>query len=86
LLQQPDGNHAVLAVRDGRLQRVPVRLGLAGLAMSEVTAGLVAKDRVLAGAGALTAIAEGDRVRVEFESPPPAGADASRRELPVKFD
>jgi HlyD family secretion protein len=86
LLQQADGTRAVLAVRDGRVRRVPVRLGLTGLAMSEVTQGLAAKDVVLASAAAITAVAEGDRVRVGLESPPSAGSDATRRELPVNLD
>jgi HlyD family secretion protein len=86
LVQQPDGTRAVLAVREGRLHRVPVRLGLTGLAMSEVAVGLTAKDEVLAGAAGITTVAEGDRVRVELESLPPTGADATRRELPVNLD
>src|SRR5690606_40703058 len=42
----------VLRVREGRVQRVEVRLGLRGLAMTEVLEGLEEGDRVLA-AGAL---------------------------------
>src|SRR5690606_19358814 len=38
---------SVLRVRDGRVQRTPVRLGLRGLAMSEVLEGLEPGDRVL---------------------------------------
>lgn len=77
----------VLRVRDGRVQRVPVRLGLRGLAMSEVVEGLAAGDRVVA-AGALDAAtlpADGDRVRIEGQPAPVAG-DARRGEVPVQFD
>jgi HlyD family secretion protein len=78
---------AVLAVRSGRLVRVPVRLGLKGLAMTEVTAGLAAGDVVLAGAAKVAGVKEGGRVRVALEALPEAGSDtASRRELPVSFD
>jgi HlyD family secretion protein len=85
LLQQPDGTHAALVVRDGHLQRVAVRLGLTSLAVSEVLDGVVAGDEVLAGAAGINAVAGGDRVRVSRE-PLPAGLDATRRELPVNFD
>jgi HlyD family secretion protein len=64
-----------------------VTLGLRGLAMSEVVAGLRAGDRVLA-ASALAADAlpaDGDRVRIAAQTLP-AGDSATRRELPVKFD
>ena len=82
---------SVLRVRDGRVQRVPVRLGLRGLAASEVLEGLAAGDRVLAAAALDPAAlpADGDRVRIEDHPMPApgsaAGADTSR-ELPVKFD
>jgi HlyD family secretion protein len=64
-----------------------VTLGLRGLAMSEVTAGLRAGDHVLAASGlAADALpADGDRVRIESQ-PPPSGDSATRGELPVKFD
>lgn len=78
----------VLAVRDGRVEEVAVRLGLRGLTASEVTAGLADGDRVLAGGRA--AAAPGQRVRVA-ERPAPsatsAAADAAtRRELPVPLE
>lgn len=80
------GAAAVLAVRDGRVARLPVKLGLAGAAMTEVTAGLAAGDVVLAGA-ATVALPEGARVRANLEPLPAAGAaESSRRELPVAFD
>ncbi|TKS52892.1 efflux RND transporter periplasmic adaptor subunit [Luteimonas yindakuii] len=89
LLDDDDGSDraAVLRVRDDRVQRTPVRLGLRGLAMSEVLEGLQAGDRVLA-AGALAADAvpeDGTRVRVEGQPAPQAG-HATRGELPVAFD
>src|SRR5690606_14840111 len=50
----------VLAVRDGRAERVAVTLGLRGLALTEVIAGIGAGERVL-GLGATAAdIADGD--------------------------
>lgn len=85
LLSLPDGSRAVLAVRDGRVRRVAVRVGLASLVMSEVVEGLAAGDQVLADAARLQDVAEGDRVRTG-QQPVPIGPDATRRELPVKFD
>src|SRR5690606_35358550 len=89
LLDSQDGSDqaAVLRVRDGRVQRTPVRLGLRGLAMSEVLDGLQAGDRVLA-AGALGNEAlpeDGSRVRIEDQPAPQAG-QATRGELPVALD
>ena len=52
----------VIAVRDGKVQRLPVTLGLRGLAMSEIVAGLAAGDTVLA--DATLALADGSRVRI----------------------
>ena len=77
----------VLRVREGRVQRVEVRLGLRGLAMTEVLEGLEEGDRVVA-AGALDPErmpAEGDRVRIVAQAAPEAG-DARSGELPVQFD
>jgi HlyD family secretion protein len=89
LLDARDGSDAatVLVVRDGRVRRTAVTLGLRGLAMSEVTSGLRAGDHVLAASGlAADALpADGDRVRIESQ-PPPSGDSATRGELPVKFD
>ena len=87
-LGEVNGDQAqVWLVRDNKVYRQPVTLGLRGLAMSEVIDGLSAGDRVLAdGSAALT---DGTRVRVTVR-PSPLGnnsADAdSRNELPVKFD
>lgn len=85
LLAQPDGTYAVLAVRDGRVKRIPVRLGLTSLALSEVVDGLAPDEEVLAGAASVSGVTDGDRVRVSRESLPASG-DATRRELPVNFN
>ncbi len=81
-----DGNRATLwLVSDGRATRREVTLGLRGLAMTEVTAGLQAGDRVLADAKA--PLTEGDRVRVVPSALPVGAADtATRKELPAKLD
>src|SRR5690606_9140529 len=83
------GEASVLRVRDGRVQRSPVRLGLRGLAMSEVLEGLEAGDRVVA-AGALAPEElprDDDRIRIEPQPVPEAGGgDSSSGELPVQFD
>jgi HlyD family secretion protein len=87
LLDAGAGSPVVLAVRGGRITRVPVQTGLKGLAMTEVTGGLSAGDVVLAGAAPAAAAKDGARVRVSLEALPVAGlADATRRELPVQFD
>jgi len=78
---------SVLRVRDGRVQRTGVRLGLRGLAMSQVLEGLAAGDAVLA-AGALDPErlpADGERVRIQLQPAPETG-DETRGELPVQFD
>jgi HlyD family secretion protein len=77
----------VLAWRDGRVRVVPVRLGLRGLATTEVTEGLAPNERVLADAAAAAA-ADGARARFTAQPlPGPATtADKSRRELPVNLD
>lgn len=84
LVEVEGDNATVLAVRDGRLQRVPVTLGLRGLAASEVTGGLASGDHVLATATA-AALAEGARVRVTTRQQP-ADNSSTRRELPVSLD
>ena len=87
LLDAGSAASAALVVRGGRLKRVPVQLGLRGLALSEVVSGLAAGDWVLATAAELADAADGDRVRVSAEELPAAGTDSStRRETPVRFD
>lgn len=82
------GNKAVvLMVRDGKIQRQQVSLGLRGLAMSEVISGLRAGDQVLANAE--SSLKDGARVRLKPEDNPlvnPANDTDSKNELPVKFD
>lgn len=87
-LGEIQGNQArVLLVRNNKVYRQQVTLGLRGLAMSEVVAGLNNGDLVLADGS--SAIADGARVRNSVRPAPPddssAGAD-SRNELPVRFD
>ena len=82
---------AVLRVDGGRVERVPVRLGLRGLALSEVLEGLSAGDVVVA-AGALARDAlpdDGDRVRLQLQPAPASTAQprvARDGELPMPFD
>ncbi len=58
-LHQRDGSRAaVFRVRDGKVERIPVRLGLFGTGASEVLEGLEAGDRVL-----IDAVSPGERVR-----------------------
>lgn len=85
-LGSPDGDRAeVWLATDGRAVRREVRLGLRGLALSEVVEGLAPGDVVLADASA--PVAEGQRVRTTPMAPPGAGQDpATRKELPAKLD
>ena len=76
----------VRVVRDGRVARQAVTLGLRGLAVSEVTAGLAPGDWVLATDVATAAVADGARVRVAAQPLPDTVDAATRRETPVKFD
>ena len=79
----------VLAVRNGRVAKQPVTLGLKGMALSEVTAGLNVGDWVLAAAANHRNLAEGARVRVSAEPLPASGMGArsgTRRETPVRLD
>lgn len=67
-LQAVQGSRAeVLRVQGGRVERVPVKLGLRSSSLSEVLEGLAEGDRVLAGAAAA-----GQRVRLALQ-PLPAG-------------
>jgi HlyD family secretion protein len=81
------GDHAaVLAVRDGRIARSDVTLGLRGLASSQILSGVTAADRVLASAADVKR-AVGSRTRTTL-LPLPGGASmaSTRRELPVNFN
>ncbi|MCQ4294852.1 efflux RND transporter periplasmic adaptor subunit [Pseudomonas stutzeri] len=67
-LRARDGSHArVLRARDGVVERVDVRLGMLGTALSEVTEGLATGDLILIGDAEA-----GQRVRVR-EKPLPSG-------------
>jgi HlyD family secretion protein len=79
LLVGADGRVAVLAVRTGRTERVPVELGLRGLTQSEVTSGLAADDVVLAD----PTFAAGRRVRIALQSQPIAIERTANRDLPA---
>lgn len=87
-LTQVHGSAAqVLVVREGKVVRQSVSLGLRGLAMTEVLAGLQAGDRVLA--DPMLALEEGARVRFVARPRLLAAADpadASRNELPMSID
>ena len=68
-LRASDGTHAqVLRVRDGVVERVGVRLGMLGTALSEISEGLAAGDLVLIGDAE-----EGQRVRPRVQ-PIPSGS------------
>src|SRR5690606_19500275 len=73
-----DGDRAyVLAVRGGHVERVAVSLGLRGLALTEVIAGIEAGERVLSAGAGVSDFVDGQRVRI-VEQPLPTAADASR--------
>lgn len=77
----------VLVVRDGKVSRQLVSLGLRGLAMTEIVSGLQAGDQVLA--DPLLPLEEGANVRFALRSLPALGSaasDPSRNELPMSFD
>ena len=77
----------VLMVRDGKVQRQQITLGLRGLAMSEVKTGLSEGDQVLADAE--SSLEDGTRVRLKpHQSSLQNSADManSKNELPVNFD
>ncbi|ENW30196.1 efflux RND transporter periplasmic adaptor subunit [Acinetobacter lwoffii] len=77
----------VLMVRDGKIQRQQITLGLRGLAMSEVKSGLSEGDQVLADAE--SSLEDGTKVRLKpQQSSLQNSADManSKNELPVNFD
>jgi len=74
----------VLSVTDGRVKKVPVRLGLRGLVMTEIISGLEAGDWVLADTTAK--FNDGDRVRIQQQPKAADEADtATKKEPPVNF-
>ena len=66
----------VLVVRDGRARRVPVRLGLRGLTLTEVVEGLNQGEVVLAQGE--KPVSDGQRVRA-IEQPLPVSATQSNQ-------
>lgn len=79
------GRAMVWVVRGGKVARTQVTLGLRGLTASEVTAGVKSGDIVLADAS--TDLVDGQRVRVDTQDSPMAGnSEASRNEVPVRFN
>ena len=87
-LSSISGNKAmVILVRDRKIQRHPITLGLRGLVMSEVVAGLKEGDHVLTDAESV--LKDGTRVRIEQTKrvlQSQADPTNSKNELPVKFD
>ena len=71
-----EDNAEVLLLRDGQVQRQRVRLGLRGLAASEVLSGLSEGDEILVKATA--SIADGARVRSMLQAAPFANTDADK--------
>jgi HlyD family secretion protein len=80
LLPQSGASAAVLAVRRGRAERVPIELGIRSLTVTEVKSGLSAGEIVLAD----TTIAPGRRVRPRLEMLPLGDTEAApSRDLPL---
>lgn len=85
LVRAYGGVAEVWVVAEGRATRRRVELGLRGLGLTEVVAGLGAGDWVLA--DARDEVEEGDRVRVRASDLPVQATDsATRQELPARFD
>ena len=79
------GTAVAWVVRGGKVRRTKVTLGLHGLTASEVVSGIEAGDVVIADAGA--DLVDGQRVRADKQDAPMAGiGDASRNEVPVRFN
>ena len=87
-LSNVQGNKAiVLLLRDGKIYRQTVTLGLRGLAMSEVVSGLQDGEQVLA--DAVSPLKDGTRARLTLQkisAAEPSNNTDSKNELPVKFD
>ena len=87
-LSSISGNKAmVILVRDRKIQRHPITLGLRGLVMSEVVVGVKEGDHVLTDAESV--LKDGTRVRIEKTKPvfqSQTDQKNSKNELPVKFD
>lgn len=87
-LSSISGNKAmVILVRDRKIQRHPITLGLRGLVMSEVVVGVKEGDHVLTDAESV--LKDGIRVRIEQTKrvlQSQTDPTNSKNELPVKFD
>ena len=66
----------VLLLRDGKIQRQVVKLGLRGLSASEVLSGLSAGDEILV--DATVSLADGKRVRTALQAAPFTAPDADK--------
>jgi HlyD family secretion protein len=85
LANRSGGKADLWIVADGEARRARVTLGLRGLVLSQVTAGVKPGDWVLSNGGA--ALTDGQRVRIQKEPLPQAGnSSAIRNELPVRFN
>ncbi|WP_198331370.1 efflux RND transporter periplasmic adaptor subunit [Psychrobacter aquimaris] len=71
-----EDNAEVLLLRDDKVQRQRVRLGLRGLAASEVLSGLSEGDEILVDATA--SLADGERVRTTLQAAPFADTEANK--------
>ncbi len=86
LLDVSGDRAALRLLRDGRIVRVPVQIGLRSLALTEIIAGATAGDVVLASAAAVDR-ADGARARPAPQALPATGSAAeTRREIPVRFN
>ncbi len=74
----------VLLVRNGKVERHAITLGLRSLAMSEVVSGLEAGDQILT--DATSQIEEGSRVRIEAQKAPLATNDKQVKASIVSSD
>ena len=74
---------AVLVVKDGRVERRSITLGLRGMTFTQATSGVASEDWVVQGARAQV----GERVRMSKQMLPfSPTASTSRKETPVKFN
>lgn len=80
------GQASVLQVLAGRVNRIPITIGLRGLAMTEVVSGLNSGDNVLA-TNDRTGLPDGTRVRIRrLALPVPVSASDDSREIPISFN
>lgn len=80
------GQASVLQVLAGKVNRIPITIGLRGLAMTEVVSGLNSGDNVLA-TNDRTGLPDGTRVRIRrLALPVPVSASDDSREIPISFN